>query len=214
MPPRHFIERSLHAAEPGIAAVRRQLERVQHRCVRGLRRIAHVGVPGRVAVPERPDRLALFVEHVRHDVDVGITGRGLAARALVRRRIERAEMPREREEVVVGHFLVAEYEDIVPVPGSLDGLDLGLAHGREIHTPHLGADGSGRDDLDFERDGHAVSPGPAHGYCSAAHRSVQCAARPPGYIIRIRRDSTREETHADATRTPDRSDSRRSHHAR
>src|SRR5882672_7476686 len=35
----------------------------------------------------------------------------------------------------------------------------------------------------------------------------------PGYIIRIRRDSTREKTHADATRTPDRSDCRRSHHA-
>src|SRR5712691_11368712 len=36
----------------------------------------------------------------------------------------------------------------------------------------------------------------------------------PGYIIRIRRDSTREKTHDDATRTPDRSDCRRSHHAR
>ncbi len=68
-------------------------------------------------------------------------------------------MPREREEVVVAHFLVAEYEDVVPVPGSLDGLDLGLVHGREIHTPHLGADGSGGNDLDFERNRHTASPG-------------------------------------------------------
>src|SRR5258706_4984853 len=44
--------------------------------------------------------------------------------------------------------------------------------------------------------------------------NARCRPRLPGYIIRIRRDSTREKTHADATRTPDRSDCRRSHHAR
>src|SRR5258708_5970326 len=43
--------------------------------------------------------------------------------------------------------------------------------------------------------------------------NARCRPRLPGYIIRIRRDSTREGTHADATRTPDRSDCRRSHHA-
>src|SRR5260370_38814534 len=106
-----------------------------------------------------------------------MAGRGLAARGLVRRRIERAEMPREREEIVVGHFLVVEYEDIVPVPGFLDGEDLRLARGRQIHPTNLGAHGSGGNDLDFERDGHFVSPSPVHGYCSAADRSVQCAVR-------------------------------------
>jgi hypothetical protein len=36
------------------------------------RRSAHVGVPGGFAIAKRPDRLALLVEHVRGDIDVGI----------------------------------------------------------------------------------------------------------------------------------------------
>lgn len=42
------------------------------RRIRRLRRIAHVGVPGGFAIAERPDRLALLVEHVRDGIDVGI----------------------------------------------------------------------------------------------------------------------------------------------
>ena len=95
--------------------------------------------PVRVAVTERPDRLALLVEHVRDDIDLGIAWGRLAPRTLVRGRVERAEMPGERQQVVVRQLLVPEQQHIVPVPGPLDGVDLHGGGVGEINTLDFGA---------------------------------------------------------------------------
>src|SRR6267142_45822 len=81
--PGHLGERRLHASEPGVAALRRNLQRIEHRRIWRLRHIAHVRVPCRFTIAERADRLALLIEHVRNDVDLWIVRRGLAPRTLV-----------------------------------------------------------------------------------------------------------------------------------
>src|SRR6266581_4081490 len=115
------------------------------------------GVPvdmrgSRLTVAQRADRLAGLVPHIRNDIDVRIARRRPAPGALVRRRVERAEVPREGEQIVVGQPLLAEDQDVVLVPSSLDRLYLGPGHGREIHAFYFGADGS--DGNDLVRSGH------------------------------------------------------------
>src|SRR4051812_19579019 len=97
-------------------------------------------MPGRLTVAERADRLAFAVEHVGDDVHLRVPRRRFAAGALVRRRIERAEVPREREQVIVAEVLVAKEQHIVAVPRALDRFDLGLRDAREVDAAHLGAD--------------------------------------------------------------------------
>ena len=97
---RQCLAGRLHAAEPGVAAAFRDLQRIEHGGVGRRVEIAHVGVPDRLAGAQRADRIALGVEHVGHDVDVGIAGRADAAALLVGRRVELAEAPAEGQEVV------------------------------------------------------------------------------------------------------------------
>src|SRR5437763_362703 len=49
-----------------------------------------------------------------------------------------AEMPGEREQVVVAQPLLVEDQHIVPIPSLLDGIDLRLAHAREVDTLDFG----------------------------------------------------------------------------
>ena len=74
---------------------------IEHRGVGRRVEIAHVGVPDRLAGAERADRIAFLVEHVGHDIDVGIARRADAAALLVGRRIELAEAAAEGQQVVV-----------------------------------------------------------------------------------------------------------------
>ena len=155
---RHPGERRFHAGKAGVAALGGNFQRIQHRRVRRVRRVAHVGVPQGLAVAERADRLARLVAHVGDHVDVGIARRGLAPRALVRRRVERAEMLRERQQVVVGQLLVPENKDIVPVPRLFDGLDFPRGGAGEVDTLDFGADRAEGADFQVEYGCHCASP--------------------------------------------------------
>jgi hypothetical protein len=113
------------------------------------------------ACSERADRLALLVEHVGHDVDVGIAGRALSPALLVGRRIELAEAAAECQEIVVGEALAAEQQDAVVMPGLLDLGKVPIAQRHEIHVADLGPDGRRE-----WRDGHRhVSPPTLRGQC-------------------------------------------------
>ena len=107
---RQRVAGGLHAAEPGVAAARRDLQRIEHRGVGRRVEIAHVGVPHRLAGAQGADRIAVGVEHVGHDIDVGIARRADAAALLVGRRIELAEAPAERQQVVVAERLAAQQD--------------------------------------------------------------------------------------------------------
>ena len=78
------------------------------------------------------------------------TRRGFAPRALVRGRVERAEMPRERQQIVVRQSLVPEHQHVVPIPRALDGVDLHPGGVGEIDTPDLGAKDTQGKDLEAE----------------------------------------------------------------
>ena len=107
---RQSIACRLHAGEPGVAAGRRDFQRIEHRCVGRHVEIAHVGVPDGLAVTQRADRIALGVEHVGDDVDVGIARWADAATLLVGRRIEFAEAAAEGQQVVVAERLAAQQD--------------------------------------------------------------------------------------------------------
>jgi hypothetical protein len=79
-------------------------------------------MPDGFARAECADRLAFFVKHVRHDIDVGISGRALPATFLIWRRIELAKTPAEREKILVAEFLPPEEQYRRAVPS---GFDLG-----------------------------------------------------------------------------------------
>ena len=68
--------------------------------------VCHTASPA----PSAPIGAPLLVEHVRHDVDLGIARRATAAVLLAGRRIELAEAAREGQQVVVGQLLVAKQQ--------------------------------------------------------------------------------------------------------
>ena len=155
---RQRIAGRLHAAEPGVAAGWRDLQRIEHRGIGRLVEIAHVGVPHRLAGAERADRVAVLVEHVGHDIDLGIARRADPAALLVGRRIELAEAPAEGQQVVVAERLAAQQDHRMLVPGALDGGELRLGQRLEIDADHLRADRLGQRAY---RHSHVVSSVPA-----------------------------------------------------
>ena len=110
-----------------------------------------------VTIAKRPDRLPAYIEHVRDDVHVRIARRRFAAGALVRRRVERAEMPREREQVIVAQALIAEKNHIVAVPRRLDGVDFCARDAGEIYALDFGSEGRHGTHLEIEDGGHAAA---------------------------------------------------------
>ncbi len=135
------IAGGLHAAEPGVAAGRRDFQREQHRGVGRRVEIAHVCVPDGLAVAERADRISVPVEHVRHDIDVGIAGRADPAAFLVGRRVEFAEAAAERQEIVVGELLAGQQDHRMAMPGTLDSREVGIAQAAQIDAGDFRADG-------------------------------------------------------------------------
>src|SRR6266436_6649068 len=93
-----------------------------------------------------------IVEHVRDDIDLRIAWGRLAPRTLVRGRVERAEMSRERQQIVVRQLLVPEHQHIVPVPRVLDGVDLRPGGVGEIYTLEFGAKDSEGKHFEVEYD--------------------------------------------------------------
>ena len=151
---RQRVAGGLHAAEPGVAAARRDLQRIEHRGVGRRVEIAHVGVPHRLAGAQGADRIAFGVEHVGHDIDVGIARRADAAALLVGRRIELAEAAAERQQVVVAELLAAQQDHRMVGPGALDRREIGIAQAPQIDAGNLRSHGRGHC---ADRHAHVVS---------------------------------------------------------
>ncbi len=90
----------IHAAERGVAAGGRHLQRVEHARHRRHIEIGHVGMPDRLAGAEAADRLAVH-HHVGDDVDFRQAFDEAPAGFLDRRPVEVAEAAAERDQVLV-----------------------------------------------------------------------------------------------------------------
>src|SRR5215469_11942135 len=97
-------------------------------------------MPDGFARAECADRLAFFVKHVGHDIDVWISGRALPATFLIWRRIELAKTLAEREKILVAEFLPPEEQYRRTVPGGFDLGKFRVAQSGEIDISYLNAD--------------------------------------------------------------------------
>src|SRR5229473_2497549 len=153
---RHRLVGFVHVGEQGVAAGRRQLERVQERVLIGPRRIAGIDVEPELALAEGADRLPV-------DLDVGdeedllvvlLDSLGAAAQRLGRllAAAEVAEIGREPKLLLLRDGLAAEYQHEMPAPrvldrpnrllrkrpGQVDAADLRAAGGRQRRDRHGG----------------------------------------------------------------------------
>ena len=155
---RHRLVGLVHVGEHGVAAARRQFERVEESVFVGPRRIAGIDVEPELAVAEGADRLAvdLDVGHQQHLLVVLLDALGARAQRFGRllAAAEVAEIGGEAKLVVLRHFLAAEHQHEVLVPGLLDrrepafaqrlgqvdAADLGAACRRQRRDPNVGRD--------------------------------------------------------------------------
>ena len=136
---RQCLAGGLHAAKPGVAAARRDFQRVEHGGVGRRVEIAHVGMPDRLACAQGADWIAFGVEHVGHDVDVGIAGRADAAALLVGGRVELTEAATEGKEIIVAERLATQQDHRMIGPGAFDRREIGVAQASQIDVANLRA---------------------------------------------------------------------------
>ena len=148
---RHRVIGLVHVREHGVAAGRRQLERIEERVLVGLRRIAGIDVKPEVALAEGADRNAVLLDVADQQNLLVILLRAFGAGAQFLRRLlaraEIAEIGRELELLVLRDGLAAEHQHQMLVPGvpdrlhglarqrlgEIDALDLRAAGGRQRH---------------------------------------------------------------------------------
>jgi sodium-dependent dicarboxylate transporter 2/3/5 len=138
---------AVHRAEAGVAAGRRNLERVERARLRRFGQVRHVRVPHRLAGAEAANRDAVL-DDVRHDVDLGMPFDEPAAVLLDRRLIEGAETAAERDQIAIAELLIAEQQYRMVEPRAMDLREGRLVYSTEIDTSYFGAErGAGRNDV-------------------------------------------------------------------
>jgi len=127
------IPAAVHRAEAGVSARRWDFERIQRARLRRIGQVRHVCMPHGFACPEASDRDAVL-DHVRHDVDLGMPLHEASAVFLDRSLIERAEAAAESDQLVVGQSLLAEQQHGVVEPGAIN-----LRESRVIYETQIDA---------------------------------------------------------------------------
>ena len=152
---RERVPRAVHRAEAGVAAARRNFERIQRARLRRVGQVRHVGVPDGFAGAEAADGDAVL-DHVRDDVDLRMAVDEPAPVLLDGRLVERAEAAAERGQVAVVELLIAEQHDGVIEPRPVDRREGGLVYRARVDATDFGAErGARRDDVDRGAgDGH------------------------------------------------------------
>src|SRR5262245_55651458 len=116
---RERLPRAVHGAEARVTTRGRNFERIEGARFGWIRQVRHVGVPHRLAGAEAADGDAVF-DHVRDDVDFGMTFDEPSAVFLDRRLIERAESTAEGDQIGVAELLIAKQQHRVVEPRSID----------------------------------------------------------------------------------------------
>ena len=113
------LPRAVHRAKARVTTRGWNFEGIERAGLRWIGQVRHVGVPHGLAGAEASDSDAVF-DHVRHDVNLGMTFDEPAAILLDWRVIERAESTAEGDQVVVTELLIAKQEHRVVEPGAID----------------------------------------------------------------------------------------------
>ncbi len=129
----------IHPAEIRIAARGRNLERIQHAGFRRLFQVRHVRVPGGLARPQAPDRLAVD-HHIGDNVNFRIAFHEAAACFLHRRPVQRAKPLAESDQIFVGELLAAEQDDGMVVPCAVDRRKVRFGNRAQIYSVYLRTD--------------------------------------------------------------------------
>jgi hypothetical protein len=126
-----LVKPVLPLGEAGVAARRRDFDRIQHARLRRVLEIGHVGVPHRLAGAQAADRHAIL-DHVGHNVDFWMTFDEAPAVLLYRRPVEFTEPAAERDHLVIAEHLAAEQQHEVIEPGAMDGGKVAVADPAQV----------------------------------------------------------------------------------
>jgi hypothetical protein len=137
---RDRVPRAIHRAEARVATRRWNFERIERARFRRIRQVRHVGVPDRFTGTEAADSNAVF-DDVRHDVNLGMAVDEPAAVFLDRCLIEQSKSAAEGNQISVAELLIAEQQNRVVEPRTINLGKYRVSDRAEIDTTYLGAKG-------------------------------------------------------------------------
>jgi solute carrier family 13 (sodium-dependent dicarboxylate transporter), member 2/3/5 len=142
------LPRAVHRAEARVTTCRWNVECIERARFGGIGQVRHVGVPHGLAGAEAADGDAVF-DHVRYDVDLGMTVDEPPAVFLDRRLVERAESTAEDDQVGVTELLVAEQQHRMVEPRAIDLGEHRVIYRTEVDTADFRAEcRSGRNNIE------------------------------------------------------------------
>jgi solute carrier family 13 (sodium-dependent dicarboxylate transporter), member 2/3/5 len=142
------LPRAVHGAEARVTTRGWNFERIERARFWRIGQVRHVGVPHGLAGAEAADGDAVF-DHVRDDVNLGMTFDEPAAIFLDRRVVERAESTAEADQVVVTELLVAKQHHRVVEPRAIDLREHRVINRSEVDTADFRPEcGSGRNNVE------------------------------------------------------------------
>jgi sodium-dependent dicarboxylate transporter 2/3/5 len=151
---RERLPRPVHGAEARVTTCWWNFQRIEGARFGWIGEVRHVGMPHGLARAEAADGDAVF-DHVRDDVDLGMTFDEPAAVFLDRRVVQRAESTAESDQVVVTELLVAKQQDRVVEPRAIDLREHRVIDRSEVDTADFRAEcGSGRNNVETRSYGH------------------------------------------------------------
>jgi sodium-dependent dicarboxylate transporter 2/3/5 len=138
---------AVHRAEARVATRSWNFEGIERARFGWIGQVRHVRVPHGFAGAEAADGHAIF-DHVRHDVDLGMTVHESTAILLNGRLVERAESTAESDQIGITESLVAKQQHCVVEPRAIDLGERHVINRSEVDAANFRAEyGGGGDNL-------------------------------------------------------------------
>jgi len=142
------LPRAVHRAEARVTTRKRHFERIERARFGWIGQVRHVGVPHGLTGAKAADSNAVF-DHVRDDVNLGMTFDESPAVFLDRSVVERAESATEGDQVVITELLVAKQQHRVVEPRAMDLGERRVINRSEVDAADFRAESrSGRNNVE------------------------------------------------------------------